>query len=254
MNRKGPSWYIESTGPQETALMQGFQWLIAEAEKARNKGLVAVSTKQNLENVANWSQLASVLTQLRQKGVAKIGQVTLGLFTGKDKNVYAWDGPILVIYGGQKLLDAVDSIAGKGSVLYIPWGEGDFSEWAETWGATRLGVQAKVRDLQEEPTSGAAFIALKCLTDSVNLSTGVVHPRDREAAVRTLETLFHRNAGVNPEAVRQQLVRLGWQPKDAAEVKKLAEMIWDGRRPRGSKGKADDSLWGLWDDCQNKVD
>ncbi len=249
MSRKGPSFYIESTGPEESALIRGFQWLVAEAQKADGRGLVAVSTKQNLDNIANWSKLGPPLTQLRQKGVAKMGEVNLGLFTGKEKNVHAWDGPILVIYGGQPLLDAVDAITGKASVLYIPWGEGDFAAWAQTWGATQLGDQAE--KIQEEPTNGAAFIALKSLTDGVNLSTGIVHPSDREAAIRTLETLFHKNAGVTPEAIRQQLVRLGWQPKDAAEVKKVAEMIWAGRRPKGSKGQADDSLWDYW---QSKVE
>lgn len=251
MSRKGLSYYIESTGPQEAALIQGFQWLIAEAQKAGGKGLVGVSTKQNLDNIANWSQFGPLLTQLRQKGVAKAGQVTFGLFTGKEKNVHAWDGPILVIYGGQKLLDAVDSITGKANVLYIPWGEGDFAAWAETWGATKLGDQTTAKDVQEEPTSGAALVALKGLTDGVNLRTGIGHPSDREAAVRTLETLYHKNADLTPEVIRQQLVRLGWQPKDAGEVKKLAEMIWADRRPKGSKGKADDSLWDYW---QSKVD
>lgn len=251
MNRKGPSYYIESIGPQEESLVLGFKWLVTEAQKSGNKGLVAVSTKQNLDNFADWSKLAPLLNQLRKIGVAKSGDITLGLFTGNDTNVHAWDGPILVIYGGQKLLDAVDSISGKASVLYIPWGEGDYSAWAATWGATKLGEQAKASSAHTEPTSGAVFVALKSLTESVNLSTGIVHPSDRKAAVATLETLFHKNTNISPETIRQQLVRLGWQPKDAAEVKKLAEMIWEGRRPKGSTGKADNSLWDHW---QSKVD
>jgi hypothetical protein len=250
MTRKGTSLYIESHGPQDAAINEGFQWLLSEARKVGNKGLVAVTTKQNLDNIADWSQLGSLLTTLRQHGVVKTGEVTLGLFTAKDKGVHQWEGPILTIYGGQKLLDAVDSITGSASVLYIPWSEGDHAAWAETWGASKLGAQPTAEHSQEEPTGGVALVALRGLTDSVNLNTGIVHPSDREQAVRSLETLFHQKADVTPERIRQQLIRLGWQPKDAAEVMKLAEMIWDGRRPKGSKGKGDDNLWDYW---QSKV-
>jgi len=250
MSRKGNSHYISSTGAQDQAVIQGVQWLLGEAKKSDNVGIVAVSTKGNLENIANWSQLADLFNQLRRHGSATIQGVTLQLMTLRDQK-YNFDGPILAIYGGHKLLDAVDGIAGQASVLYIPWAEGDGDKWVQTWHATELGQNAVPDDQQSEPTSGAAFVALESLTQRVNLNTGIVHSSDRESAIRTLETLFHKQTPVTPELIRQQLIRLGWAPKDAGDVEKLAEMIWDGRRPKTSTGTADEGLWDYWNSKAN---
>ena len=187
MTRKGISHFVSSTGPQDQAIVQGVQWLLAEAKKSGNAGIVAVSTKSNLENIANWSQLAGLFNQLRQNGTATVQGVQLRLMTLKGTQIYSFDGPILAIYGGQELLDAIDGISGSASVLYIPWGDGDCDQWLQTWGATELGQPASHQ--QSEPTSGATFIALESLTHGVNLNTGITHPSDRERAIRTLESL-----------------------------------------------------------------
>lgn len=249
MSRTGVSHYIPSSGPNEESLVAGFQWLVSEAKSASNRGLVAVPQKSNLDNIAHWSKLALILTQLKKQGTAQVGGVTLKLFTERDRSVHRWDGPILTIYGGQKLLDAVDAIDGSASVLFIPWIENEQADWAATWNATPLG-ENPVPGQEAEPTSGVVLVALRQLSASVNLSTGIVHPSDYEEAVRTLETLFHKQANVTPETIRRQLIRLDWDPKDAKEVKELAEKIWEGRRPKQSTGKADDALWDYW---QTKV-
>ena len=44
---------------------------------------------------------------------------------------------------------------------------------------------------------------------------------------------------------------MGWDPKDANEVKKLAEAIWAGRRPKKSTGQPDDGLWTYWNSKVN---
>jgi hypothetical protein len=246
MNRSGESRYISSTGPNDEAIVRGVQWLVAEAGNAGNIGVIAVSVKANLENIANWSQLGSLFTQLRANGTVSVRGVTLKLVTRKDGQLHRFNGPILVIYGGQDLLDIVDGITGNASVLYIPWGDRDCDQWIQTWRATELGEPVAPDGQQSEPTSGAAFVALESLTRDVNLSSGIAHPSDRESAIRTLETLYHKHAPVAPEIICQQLIRLGWKPDDANEVKQLAEMIWAGRRPKKSTGRADDRLWDYW--------
>ncbi|HEX3999759.1 MAG TPA: hypothetical protein VHX65_14505 [Pirellulales bacterium] len=251
MNRNGSSSFIRSTGPRDDAIIAGVRWLISEAKKAGNTGIVAVSTKANLDNIANWSQLAALFTSLRQSERVAIEGVTLHLVNLKSNRPHTFNGPVLVIYGGQELLDAVDSIAGSSPVLYIPWEGDEFANWAQTWQATELGKPAAETRPQTEPTSGTAYFALKSLTNDVNLNTGITHPSDRESAIRTLETLFHKGAPITPETIRQQLIRLGWEPKDASKVKELAEMIWEGRRPKKSTGRADDQLWNYWNSKAN---
>jgi hypothetical protein len=245
MTRKGSSQYIASVGPKDDAIIKGFRWLISEARNSGNEGVVAVSQKANLENIAEWSQLASVFNQLRSSESATLQDVKLNLLTRRNKKIYSFDGPILAIYGGQELLDLVDGISGTASVLYVPWGN-DHKQWVQTWNANELNREPVAGTTDPEPTSGVVFYALETLTLTVNLGTGIVHSSDRENAIRVLETLYHKKASVTPELIRQQLIRLGWDPKNASDVEKLASTIWDGRRPKKSTGKADNGLWDYW--------
>ena len=246
MPRNRPSYYIGSTGPQDEAIITGFRWLINEAANQNQVGYVAVSRKANLDNISHWSQLAPILNSLSKYGVVQVQNVTLNLITPRDRYMFTSKGPVLAIYGGQSLLDIIDSNPDVTCALYIPWQGQEHADWSATWNATRLDSDEPQPSEQKEPLSGVAFFALESLTKIVNLSTGITHPSDREHAIRCLETLFHKNAQCNPETIRRQLVRLRWQPSDAAKVKEIADMIWNGRRPKKSTGRADEELWNYW--------
>lgn len=248
MPRNRPSYYIESKGPQDEAIITGFRWLVKEAANQNQTGYVAVPTKAVLDNISQWSQLVQILNSLRQHGFVQVNNVILNLITSKGRHISTANGPILAIYGGQSLLDIIDSIPDFTSALYIPWGDQEHADWSATWNATRLGDEEPQSSDQKEPLSGVAFFALESLTKLVNLSTGIAHPSDREQAILYLETLFHKQAECNPETIRRQLIRLGWKPRDATKLKEIADMIWDGRRPRKSKGHADDRLWNYWNE------
>ena len=251
MPRNRPSYYIESTGPQDEAIIAGFQWLIKEAANQNQAGYVAVSTKAILNNISQWSQLAKIFNSLYKYDSVLVDNVSLNLITSSDRYIPTANGPVLAIYGGQSLLDIVDSILDVTCVLYIPWAEQEHANWSATWNAIRLGDEESHFSEQKEPLSGIAFFALESLTNSVNLSSGIAHPADREEAIRCLETLFHKETECTPETIRQQLVRLSWNPRDAAKVKDIADMIWGGRRPRNSTGRADERLWNYWNEMES---
>jgi hypothetical protein len=108
-------------------------------------------------------------------------------------------------------------------------------------------VEGKVKPHAAVPLLPAVTAAaIRWLTDSVNLNTGIVHPSDKEQAIEMIETLFHKGALPDTEMMRQELIRNGWTPADAQSVKKLAETIREGGRPRSSKGSANSELWDLW--------
>lgn len=245
MARRGKSFFIRSSGPNDKALEAGLQWLAAAAATRGGTGLVAVSMKGILENLS-WSKFAPIFAALHKNGECRASDVALRLFTGRKPSVNTWDGPILAIHGSQQLLDTIDGLHGEADVLYIPWIEGEYENWAATWNATAIGDGASTSPAAE-PTSGVVLIALQQLTAQVNVSTGIVHPSDRQAAIRTLETLHHKQSKATPEQIRRQLIRLEWDPKDAQTVMELAEFIASGRRPKGSLGRADEDLWSYWE-------
>lgn len=244
MARTGQSFYIQSQGPQDDALIEGVRWLHQRASQSGKPGLVAVSTQQNLDNI-RWSKFGTLFQGLRKSKAVTIQGVDFELMTLRTKK-WSWDGPALVVYGGQKLLDAIDSLSGHIDVLYIPWTGSDGDGWIATWNATRLGEDASQEQDPGSAISPVAEVALGRLTTLVNLSTGILHPSDHRHAVRTFETLIHKGERLDAELVRQYLVKHGWEPRHANEAKDIFEKLVDGRRPRDSEGGADEHLWSLW--------
>jgi len=242
MARQGQSFYIDSYGPEDNALMAGVQWLYREAKSTGKPALIAVSTKRILENTS-WSKFSDLFLALKKNERVSFDGVSFSSMTLRKKKS-SWDGPVLVIYGGQKLLDAVDSLYGSCDVLYVPWARVEADAWISTWGAKELG---KVPDEDnapvEESLNEIVRIALDRLTRLVNLSSGIHHPSDHDQAIRTFETLVHKEQALDAELVRQYLVRNNWQPRHAQDVKELAQKFLDGRRPRGAHGCADEWLW-----------
>jgi hypothetical protein len=244
MPRKGKSYYISSEGPADASLTTGLQWLVQSAREHDTAGLVVVSTLQNLRNLA-WNKNAAIFEALEKSQNCTVEGASLRLMTLRRKDIYLWNGPILAIYGGQKLLDAVDALDGTADVLCIPWSRAEAQAWIDTWGAVELG-QPTASGSPPSQLPEVVNDALSQLTSSVNLATGIVHSSDKQQAIETLETLFHNHVTVDPERIRQELLLLGWKPDGAQGVKKLAEMIWAGRHPRGSTGRASDDLWQYW--------
>lgn len=244
MPRKGKSYYIGSQGPDDGAIQTGVKWLYQKAQAIGKPALIAVSTKGILENI-QWATYATLFIALKRNDEAVVASVQFKLMTLRSK-VWRWDGPALVIYGGQGLLDAVDALEGNIDVLYIPWTGNDGDGWIATWNAQKLGGQGEGEARNADVLPRVAEEALARLTRIVNLWTGIGHPGDYDQAVRTIETLIRKGALADAELVRQDLIRRGWQPAHAQKVSDLASKLLDGRRPRGSTGAADERLWALW--------
>jgi len=248
MPRRGKSFYIESFGPDDAALCTGLKWLVNESKRRKTTGLIAVYQKSILDNISRWSKSAFLPMTMKSGGTCSKDGVRLALMIANQENITHWDGPILAIYNGQDLLDVVDSLEGTADVLYIPFMRDDHRDWVGTWDAIPLNTGEAERKNDEASQEVPAIVktALRRLTEYVNLSSGIKKLEDREEAIRTVETLYHMNADTNPELIRRFLVRSGWEPRHAKEVKQISEMIFEGRRPKGSKGRADKDLWGFW--------
>ena len=74
--------------------------------------------------------------------------------------------------------------------------------------------------------------ALKSLTSSVNLGTGLGHPSDHDAAVWTFRALMEAGVPFDPDEVRAWAASHGWRMAAADELGDFAQRILDGRRIR----------------------
>jgi len=136
--------------PKERAIIVGFSWLNRLAtDPANRNALVAIDQIQVAENASR------VLTQLLpgkafdefKKGQAvSVLSASVTLMT-KRKHPTTWDGPVLVIYPSEDLLNVVDSIEGVTDVLIVPWQPLDqdapVAAWIARWTAMPILPQTQ---------------------------------------------------------------------------------------------------------------
>ncbi|MFH1919094.1 MAG: hypothetical protein ABIP48_04285 [Planctomycetota bacterium] len=74
--------------------------------------------------------------------------------------------------------------------------------------------------------------ALEAITRRTNLSTGLTHLSDRNAAKEKFLRLHQAGEPLRAREIEYWAGRHGWLPRDAADLGALAEAIGQGRRPR----------------------
>jgi hypothetical protein len=104
-------------------------------------------------------------------------------------------------------------------LIFVPWSETEGNTWAAKWAAETIGFPNAVHSVDLPPP---VVGALKDLTGSVNLSTGLQHPSDKRDAKKCFVDL--QNAGVvwNPVEIEKWAVQHGWKAKDAEELANLS--------------------------------
>ena len=215
--RQRNSLYIDTFGPDEDAVARGFQWLCQTAASQEDlSGTIAVLVLGNLNGV-----IQDVLGEKVTRPLAKDKTINLIYATTEAETVIELSllflrkrlsrfisGPVLAFYPDKAMLDMIDDMGSVSDVLVIPWlavnetkamtsslplsVDNDVKHWIDTW-------QAQIVDTPTGDESPPSFYdrlvesALKDLTGSVNLSTGIVHPGDEATAIRTFKLL--RNEG-----------------------------------------------------------
>ena len=255
VKRERSSIYIHSqAGEYQHAIMKGVTWLMQLATGDANKrsAVLAVPTVSNLRG-----DISSVIGD---KAVATFGKgqtvlldnlVEVSLMTER-KTLYSCNGPILAIYPTKKLLDQIDSLPGVKDVLVIPWQIQEVQYWIDTWAATELGAAPQVT-IRKPVSNPIVEAALEALTERVNLSTGILHPPDRAAAVDLFRILHDNDIPYDPGEIRAWLVSQGgWRPSDADDAKKVAEATLAGKALKGQRRAWSDDILEILEQRANK--
>ena len=153
----------------------------------------------------------------------------------------------------QKLLDKIDGLIGVTHVLVIPWIRQDITFWINTWSANELGSTIS-KSPKQPKLSPVVIEALKSLTSTVNLSTGIGHPSDKAATIDLFKHLKSAGEVFDPEEVRSWLVSQGnWYPEHADKVMEIAAAILKGRRFRGATKFWRDDIIEQWTEKAKKI-
>jgi hypothetical protein len=130
-------------------------------------------------------------------------------------------------------------------MLVVPWSFKEVELWIKAHNATELGAT---------PIAASSLIenrvveeALNDLTMRVNLSTGIAHPRDREATIQTFEILRNGRETYNPEDVKAWLIATGrWKATDVEEVAKVARAVLEHKKLRRGPPAWREDILEIW--------
>lgn len=241
---------LDSQDAQTPALALAYAEKIAKAAKVLNV-ILLTHTKAQLDGTGLSQGLGSTAAKAMSKGTmvnlpwgGKLQAETMRTIEYKARN-----SVVIAYYADEKLLDLVDGLQGIVGVVVVPWVAGEADNWAARWGAIVHGQERQSPSvLIDDPV---VVRALETLTGTINLSTGLGHPRDKQAANEILRILRAKGHSDPSGNIKSWAIRHSWKPAAASELEALAQKIWslktkpnvsgfhdpDGRYDRWKLGK-----------------
>jgi hypothetical protein len=149
------------------------------------------------------------------------------------KNHDWWRHPrVIALWPSKSALQALDDVSSINALGVLTWGIDETTPWAAAVGATDLlGLASLPAPTISDPV---VLGAMRGLTNSVNLSTGLVHPSDRDQAIETLRALRSRGHVLDGDAIEIWAVSVGWSYRHAAELGSMVRDIAAGKAKRTS--------------------
>jgi hypothetical protein len=216
----------------------GYRWLL---EQESGDPLILVPQQSQLRHGA----LDELVGEVAARHLLRPGWTTLG---HPPRTVYgatwrsfpsaAWPGgPVLAFWPTEEILAKVERSLRATAICAVPWSEEDrIEDWARA---------ARAIDLSHPdgaPLEGSSIedpvveVALRSLTTSVNLGTGLHHPSDRTMAIETFRTLRRGGHTWDPDAIQGWARANGWDLDGARQLYEYAAGVQQGKRYRTLHG------------------
>lgn len=167
----------------------------------------------------------------------------------KTKKTYDGATPssedVVLCFGtGSRDLRRLEDMSGVKDMILISSSESDSAEWIRS----RIVIDAETRKpVEPEQPTAIVKMALKLLTESINLSTGILHPSDERLAKTYIRALHRYENRLDGLVVDAYLVNhLEWCAKHAQEVKRLIDILNDGRYFKGGDTKGLAARYKSW--------
>ncbi|MCH9758517.1 MAG: hypothetical protein K0U19_05345 [Proteobacteria bacterium] len=116
-------------------------------------------------------------------------------------------------------LDVLDSITSAKAISFIPNSEVEGRKWQSIWSPTVWGASTWKEPSIKIPVEIEE--ELQHLTRTINLSSGIVHPSDKNSAVNTINKIKGICPNVCREDVKCWAIKIGWEPRHARELSRL---------------------------------
>lgn len=137
----------------------------------------------------------------------------------------------LVCWPDGDMLERLDSATGLKAMCVLPWLRDELEVWRrarraeDLLGATPRGEAPAISDPVVEA-------AMRSVTNSVNLSTGLSHPLDRPKAIWAFKDLKKARYTWDPMEIQTWAMANGWAANDATELAEIAAGVARGKAYR----------------------
>ena len=237
------TYFIRAQGSNIEVAEKAIKWLV---EYSHGKAFLAVAGYRNLEGIITKALGETVIKNLKKNDKSIVFGTQIFLVTDRKPIYNAQNSPMVAFYPTSKFLDKLDSIDNISAILVVPRIFEEIEPWIATWNATELGFPPRER---ERPLIRNKVVeaALKSLTARVNLSTGIIHPSDRESAIQTFEILRNGDEIFSPEEVKTWLVAQGgWKATRAQEAVDVARAVLEGKKLRRGAPTWKENILEIW--------
>lgn len=215
---------VENDGAGRDAVKAALKKAVSLCIEHRLSRITIVApAKQNVDNSALAEIIgADAVKALGQGKALPAGSgVTIGLESIKTFSPHGAYEVVLGLYLSSKGMDAIDGAAAVKAIVMVPWNAEEGKAWLATWAPEIIGQRTWPQpQLEVDPGVEGA---LKVLSATINRSTGLAHPSDRERAKKTLAGLKSAGHRPRPADLRSWAVRNGWTLEGANALAELAK-------------------------------
>ncbi|GEM_PF-1954677 len=209
---------IPDTTFDGSAIRTAFQCLlrVMAEDVGIRRCLLFIPTKGSIQSTTLEQMLGEKATKFLSDGKAlRLGEGALTLETIRTFKSYTPADAVIVVYGDQKMMDAIDSNRSFKVVICVPHLPEAVEDWKRTWNPIQpSGKQEEVR-LIDNPVVEAA---LASMTGRINLSHRVLHPSDTEAMKGAFRILRAHRQTEDPANIRAWCIKHGWHVGAADEA------------------------------------
>ena len=232
-----------ANGPEVVRV--GFQALADLVQQLRSSAAWLVChAYRNLDGFVEQVIGREAVVALKRRRSVGFGQECSLSFRGDRNLPYSAGGsPILACYPNRGLLDKLDRVSEVPALIVLPWKLSDVRPWLAAHGAHDI--------LGKSPAKAAGISnpvverAMESIVASINISSGIVAPEDKDTVVSVFRLLRDDEERYNPVEIRAWLVQKGMDAKHATAVAEVAAAPSRYRKSTSKRswGRADLKRW-----------
>ena len=228
-------YYVDSELNDDSAYKQAMKFACELAEKDTNikRVILLALTKKNvgwLERAFGDKIVKDLFQGLKFKGCKPLYRIET-VKTYKEQ--YTAQDVVITMAIDDKDILPLNDMQSVIAIIAIPWQKSGLKQYLETWNP--IDIRSNTRHTSEVRNPSAIVqMALKQLTNSINLSNGINHPSDNERAKTTILALHKYEPELDADLVKAYLTReLKWENDVADDLAKLIRTLDAGKFFKG---------------------